>query len=262
MAEDDGGGPFLRRDPESRFADLSDLRLSTRQDEYVLVYRLDAVQTQKDGWQYRVERTRIDHHLNPAKVLLLYRVRDLCRYAELTHSGRQDIIKRGLAVRRTDVLRGDGEGGSTARRAHGRLPPLLGGEIVMDRLAMLEELRKELETRLREARADMDAVERLIALQERLPLDRPAVDPEEVAAAVRDILGLAGRPLHRNEILRQLGDRGIYIPGDKPVSNLSAIMSRADGIEPVAQKDGRWELHSSDASQGVKKGSISILPPR
>ena len=119
-------------------------------------------------------------------------------------------------------------------------------------LRSLREMRPDFEQRIRDAEAALEGIDRAIAaLSEQVAAERRIAPLEGVADAVRAILAAEGGPLHRKEIMERLSARGIHVEGDKPLSNLSAIMNRARDMESYG--DGRWGL--KNVSSGEAEGA-------
>ena len=112
-------------------------------------------------------------------------------------------------------------------------------------LRSLREMRPDFERRVRDAEGALEGLDRAIAaLSEQVAAERRIAPLEGVADAVRTIL--ADGPLHRNEIMERLDARGIHVEGEKPLSGLSSIMSRARDMESYG--DGRWGLKNAPES--------------
>lgn len=112
-----------------------------------------------------------------------------------------------------------------------------------DRKAMLVAMRKDIVDRLESAKADLDAVDRLIAVQEDMspPLTPATVD--EVRQAAVEILNDHGDKMHRRDILSEMTERGVHVGGRVPVNNLGSVLSRfGDVFESHGQ--GVWGLKS------------------
>ena len=68
------------------------------------------------------------------------------------------------------------------------------------------------------------------------------------------ILETEGKPLHPKTVCERLGERGIKVPGQNPVSNVRAHMSGDERCVPT-RKDGLWGLKAWQAPK-------TLLPPR
>ena len=83
------------------------------------------------------------------------------------------------------------------------------------------------------------------------------------------ILEAEGKPLHPKTVCERLGERGIKVPGQNPVSNVRAHMSGDERCVPT-RKDGLWGLkvnpavnpfngNNSGRYEGVRPGESARL---
>ena len=108
---------------------------------------------------------------------------------------------------------------------------------------MLLEMKEVLAERLEKARADYEAVERLIAVHKEMSLPDPAT-VEEIRLAAIDVLAQCAEPIHRQTLLDKLEDIGIRVNGKVPVNSLGSILSRfSDDFQPLG--NGIWGLRAS-----------------
>ena len=114
------------------------------------------------------------------------------------------------------------------------------------RKSVLRAMRNDIKARLKEAQADLEAVNRLIAVQEEIePPPAPASVSKTRKASIA-ILEEKGQPMHRMDLLKELEDSGIRIGGKVPVNNLGSILSRFDeDFKPHGQ--GIWGLKAWDS---------------
>ena len=109
------------------------------------------------------------------------------------------------------------------------------------RKRMLLDMKDDIVARLKEAQADLDAVERLIVVQKAIePLVVPS-SAEDIRQGAIDVLKDNGDPMHRRDILDCLVERGIDVGGKVAVNNLGAILSRF-GDDFVPHGQGMWGL--------------------
>ena len=116
-----------------------------------------------------------------------------------------------------------------------------------ERKAVLIAMRDEILERLKNAQADMEAVERLIAVHEELAPPATAASVEEIRQAAIGILEENGGPLHRQVLLERMTNQGIHVSGKVPINNLGAILSRF-GKDFESHGQGGWGLKRPAAS--------------
>ena len=117
-------------------------------------------------------------------------------------------------------------------------------------------MRADIKTRLKEAQADLDAVNRLIAVQKEIDPPPATASVEETRKESIAILEKQGQPMHRTDLLKALEDSDIRVGGKVPVNNLGSILSRFEkDFKPHGQ--GVWGLkawhdfgpHSSESKE-------------
>ena len=121
-----------------------------------------------------------------------------------------------------------------------------------DRKRILLAMKADILERLHNAQADLDAVERLLAVQEEIEPSPPSASVEEVRQACVELLCNHGTPVHRNILLEKLNDMGIQVSGKVPVNNLGSILSRfSEDFEPHG--NGVWGLKTNKAHSGLSE---------
>ena len=83
----------------------------------------------------------------------------------------------------------------------------------------------------------------------------PASHAKELTDAIENILETHG-PLHRNEILVKVRERGIHVGGDRPINNIGAYLSTDNRFKNVGK--GLWDLvkYPFDDGDGVAPGYL------
>ena len=114
-----------------------------------------------------------------------------------------------------------------------------------ERRDMLLAMRADIMTRLEAAQADLEAVDRLISVQEEIGPPVVAASVEEVRLAAIGILEEVRRPMHRQNLLDELENRNVHVGGKVPVNNLGSILSRFD-VDFKSHGQGIWSLKSWD----------------
>lgn len=121
--------------------------------------------------------------------------------------------------------------------------------------AYLQEARSEL-ARLKKERAAIDRAVEL--LEQILALDAGSQVAKvgaqgPIKSSLKDeiehVLREAGKPLHYNEVYRQLLTRGVHVPGKDPARNVGAHLSADLRFKSVGA--GRWAL--ADDGAGVSE---------
>ena len=95
-----------------------------------------------------------------------------------------------------------------------------------ERKRMLLAMKDDIMEQFRSVKAKLDAVELLIADQDENDPGTPVATVEEVRHACIEILGDYGAPVHRQNLLEILEDKGVHVGGKVPVNNLGSILSR------------------------------------
>ena len=107
-----------------------------------------------------------------------------------------------------------------------------------ERKAMLNEMRNDVLKRLQDAQADLDAIDRLIAVQTDIEPPTTPSSVEEIRLGAIAILSEFGT-MHRLELLEKLEERGIHVGGKVPVNNLGSVLSRF-GDDFTSYGQGKW----------------------
>ena len=126
----------------------------------------------------------------------------------------------------------------------------------VERKHMLLAMRDDIMARLEDAQTDLDAVDRLIAVQKVIAPPVVLASVEEIREAVVVLLMENGEPVHRKTMLEQLEEYGIHVGGKVPVNSLSSTLSRFSK-DFVPHGQGVWGLKSWQSANGqVAKGII------
>ena len=136
-----------------------------------------------------------------------------------------------------------------------------------ERKNLLLEMQAEAEERLRKAQADYDAMVRVLAFHDEISLPEPS-KVEGVRTAAIEVLVRSGKPIHRQEILNELGEMGIRVSGKEPVNNLGSVLSRfSDEFQPhgngVWGLKG-WSIPSKPTDPVLSQNGnvpVSLIPP-
>ncbi len=111
----------------------------------------------------------------------------------------------------------------------------------VDRKKMLLEMKQDILERLQNAQSDLEAIERLLVVHDDMVPRPQGASVEEVRQAAIEVLTERGRPVHREQLLELLEERGITVRGKVPVNTLGALMSRfSKDFTPYGQ--GLWGL--------------------
>ncbi len=78
---------------------------------------------------------------------------------------------------------------------------------------------------------------------------RPVPDRDRILALSQAIIELSVEPVPTSEIYKDLGEQGITIPGEKPVNNLSAILSNS-GLFTANGRRG-WTMRKAGDPAGT-----------
>ena len=111
-------------------------------------------------------------------------------------------------------------------------------EMPPDFVERLKTIREEAQKRLEAAQADIKAIDRVLALNEK---SLPRASNEEIRVAAIGILIAAGVSMHRKDILATMEATGIYVSGQDPAATLGAILSR-NSSDFESQGNGIWGL--------------------
>ena len=110
-----------------------------------------------------------------------------------------------------------------------------------DRKRMLLAMRTDIMQRLQNAQADLDAVDRLLAVQEEITPPSPTASIEDIRQAAIELLAQNGEPMHRQMLLDILDGMGICVGGKVPVNNLGSLLSRFSD-DFTSHGNGVWGL--------------------
>ena len=128
-----------------------------------------------------------------------------------------------------------------------------------DRTRMLLDMRDDIIKRLKGAEADLDAVERLIAVQKEVAHPMVAASVEEIRQAAIVILKDHGEPMHRQMLLERMIEQDVHVGGKVPVNNLGSILSRfSKDFLPYGH--GVWGLKNSAFSPSNGHVPFDIAP--
>ena len=114
----------------------------------------------------------------------------------------------------------------------------------------LEDMRQEIQSRIDQAEEDLEAIDRLLAVQGELEPEIEFSSVDEIRrAAIRVLIGRGEDGLHRQAILERLEETGVNIRGKKPVHTLGSILSRfSKDFEPCGK--GIWRTYWPAPAQG------------
>ena len=115
----------------------------------------------------------------------------------------------------------------------------------------LRGLEKDLESRKRKIDEELQAVRVVIRINEERDDDSKAASSfaSEIGDAIYFVLKDES-PLHRNDILKRVKDRGIHVGGANPANNLGTYLSRDDRFKNAGK--GKWTLTEDSADNSLR----------
>ena len=123
----------------------------------------------------------------------------------------------------------------------------------------LNDMREDTMIRLQEAQADIDAIDRVLALYKNSQPPMVAASNEEIRLASIEVLTRHDQPIHRQAIYDALLDMDIHVNGKDPVASLGTVLSRCSK-DFHSHGSGIWGLMEAKPNPSHSASIDNLLP--